>query len=51
MQHLEAHHGIDGLKTKFVTSAQNRRGLMGFVLSEGYISVGEKVIIYPPTRY
>ena len=39
-----------GLKTDFIRTAQERRGVMGFVLSAGQVSVGDKVTVFPPIR-
>ena len=47
-ERLEAHHGTLGLKTGFIRKAQNKRGLMGFVLSAGTVSCGDQVLVYPP---
>lgn len=45
---LEEHHEQEGLKTRFVTAAQGKRGVMGIVLSPGNIEVGDSVLVYTP---
>ena len=47
-ERLEQHHGVSGLKTDFIKHAQQKRGVMGFVLAEGIVSVGDAVKLYPP---
>ncbi len=47
---LQDHHGIPGLSTKFISSAQHRRGVMGFVFSPGPVEVGDEVVVYPPMQ-
>jgi hypothetical protein len=47
-ERLETLHQKPGLKTDFIRAAQGMRGVMGFVLSAGMISVGDEVRIYPP---
>ncbi len=47
---LADHHNNSDLTTTFVRAAQNRRGVMGFVLSPGWVSVGDKVLVYPPMK-
>jgi hypothetical protein len=49
-ERLENYHGLEGLKTLFIREAQNRRGVMGFVLSAGKISRNDQVLVYPPVR-
>jgi len=49
-ERLENYHRIDGLKTRFIREAQNKRGVMGFVLSAGKVSRNDKVLVYPPVR-
>jgi len=49
-ERLETHHGIEGLKTRFIREAQNKRGVMGFVLSAGTVSCNDQVLVYPPVR-
>lgn len=49
-ERLEAHHSIEGLKTRFIHEAQNKRGVMGFVLSAGTVSYSDQVLVYPPVR-
>ncbi len=49
-ERLETHHGIEGLKTRFIREAQNKRGVMGFVLSAGSVSLQDRVLVYPPVR-
>jgi hypothetical protein len=45
---LELLHQKPGLKTDFIRAAQGKRGVMGFVLSPGTVSVGDTVLVYPP---
>lgn len=49
-ERLEYYHNKPGLKTDFVKAAQNKRGLMGFVLARGVIEVGDSVLVYPPVE-
>jgi hypothetical protein len=49
-ERLETHHGIEGLKTRFIREAQNKRGVMGFVLSAGSVSLQDRVLVYPPVH-
>ena len=49
-ERLEAHHGIEGLKTRLIREARNKRGVMGFVLSAGSVSLQDRVLVYPPVR-
>ncbi len=47
---LAEHHGKPDLATLFVKKAQNKRGVMGFVLSPGLVEVGDEVMVYPPVK-
>jgi len=49
-QPLEDHHGIPGLKTRFIAEAQHRRGVMGIVLFAGRVDIGDQVLVFPPAR-
>jgi hypothetical protein len=49
-ERLERHHQKPGLQTDFVAAAQDRRGVMGFVLAAGQVNVGDEVLVYPPVR-
>jgi len=44
----ELHKDEPRVSTRFIASAQQKRGLMGFVLSEGYVKIGDSVRVYPP---
>jgi MOSC domain-containing protein YiiM len=47
---LEAHHKQPGLSARFIKAAQNKRGVMGLVLSPGEVRVGDTVLVYPPVQ-
>lgn len=47
-QRLADHHGDFDLMAKFVTEANGKRGVMGFVYASGRIVVGDEVLVYPP---
>lgn len=47
-ERLENLHGSQGLKTTFIREAQNKRGVMGFVLAAGVVRLGDSVLVYPP---
>jgi hypothetical protein len=47
---LEAHHGQPGLSARFIKAAQNKRGVMGLVLSPGVVRIGDTVVVYPPVQ-
>ena len=49
-ERLAKHHGVKGMKTNFIRESQNKRGVMGFVLSSGTVSLGDQVLVYPPVR-
>lgn len=38
------------LEADFVRTAKDNRGVMGIVLSNGVVSKGDKVLVYPPVR-
>ena len=44
------YHGVEELMTRFIREAQNKRGVMGFVLSAGKVSRNDQVLVYPPVR-
>ena len=47
---LEKYHERPGLMTAFVNAAQGKRGVMGFVLSPGFVKVGDTVAVYSPVQ-
>ena len=47
---LADHYQDDYLKTRLIVAAQNKRGVMGFVLAPGIIKRGDEVLVYPPVR-
>ena len=47
---VAVHHGELRLKAKFVEAALGKRGVMGFVLSAGWIEVGDSVRVFPPVE-
>lgn len=47
---LEDHYGVPGIKTMLIAEAQNRRGVMGLVLSPGRVEIGDLVLVYPPVQ-
>lgn len=49
-ERLARHHGNEDLTAQFVAHAVGRRGLMGVVLTAGYIEVGDVVQVYPPVQ-
>lgn len=49
-ERLENYHRTEGLKTRFIREAQNKRGVMGFVLSAGKVSRNDHVLVYPPVH-
>ncbi len=40
----------DKLSTRFIAAARHKRGVMGFVISEGYVENDDVVEVYPPTK-
>ena len=49
-QRLADHYGQPDLVRAFIAAAQGKRGVTGMVLSAGWISVGDAVMVYPPVR-
>ena len=47
---LEKDHNRPGLMTAFVNAAKGKRGVMGFVLSRGFVKIGDTVLVYPPVQ-
>ena len=39
-----------GLSTRFITAARSKRGVMGLLLSEGLVEVGDWVNVFPPVQ-
>ena len=49
-ERLENLHNSPGLKTDFIRQAQNKRGVIGFVLAAGVVNIGDSVRAYRPVR-
>lgn len=49
-QRLEDLYGRAGMKDAFKSLAKNKRGVMGFVLAQGIVKVGDTVKVYPPAE-
>ena len=47
-QRLAAHYGRPELKRALITAARDKRGVMGLVLSAGWVEVGDEVQLFPP---
>ena len=45
---LAEHHNNFNLMSKFVSAAKGNRGVMGMVLSSGYVQLGDTVLVYLP---
>ncbi|MDB5266875.1 MAG: molybdenum cofactor sulfurase [Parcubacteria group bacterium] len=45
---LAKHYDKKDLSKQFISAAQCKRGVMGFVLSPGWVEVGDEVVVYPP---
>ena len=49
-QRLADHYGVPDLKKRLIAEAQNKRGVMGLVLSAGRVEIGDEVLVYPPVQ-
>ena len=49
-QRLADHYGDPDLKKRLIAEAQDKRGVMGLVLSEGRVEVGDEVQVFPPVQ-
>ena len=47
---LQKQYGIEGLSKRFIAAAQGKRGVMGLVLSEGFVELEDRVGVYPPVQ-
>jgi MOSC domain-containing protein YiiM len=47
---LADHRENPDLTREFRAKAKGKRGVMGFVLSNGLVSLGDEVLVYPPAH-
>lgn len=47
---LADHYGEPELQKRLIAGAQNRRGVMGLVLTVGRVEVGDTILVYPPMQ-